>query len=203
MNAIAEIKRIEADLYRFIQNASEAPRLMRDYLGHHLGESHVPMDHYDETCGELHTEREKREELQEEAKSYHTVIEDIRDILRDFPAKKHSLAQVVTFITSAIIEADTDLMLDEDPILEAIEEIVEKESAKNLPECPVSIANSDSSAKPTPHSSLNFRQQIQTLSPQSEPQNTDHENQDHESSRPPVHHAPRRLPLVGIGHRAA
>ena len=184
MNAIAEIRDIEARLYRFSQTASEADRLIHEYLGDLLLQGYVTEEDHESAVDELKTDLETKTE---DSTTYHKALEDIRDILRDFPGKKHTLAQVVTFITSAILEADTDIMLDEDPILDAIEalEIVAPSPSETLSEI--------QTASPTPSAS---RLPLPDTNP--EP-HTPNEN-DQQTNQVP---APRRLPGIVSGQSRA
>jgi hypothetical protein len=188
MNAITEIQRIEADLYRFIQNASEAPRLMRDYLGDLLGKSHVPMDQYDETCGELQAEREKLETSEESLKDCEAVIQLIATALHGIIGnEKPDFPMILMHIASVIEQGDHSIRCDADEVCEAIEEIVAKAPAESPSEI--------QTPSPTAHCSPITDHSLPT---QPEPTNQHHENQD---TNTVVIRTPRCLP--GFGKRAA
>lgn len=177
MQAITEIKRIEADLYRFIQTASQPYRWIKDYLGPiGLFDSHVTAGEFDEVESSLKNTDELLEQEKQSVKDCEAVIQKIATALHgiignpspDFP-------MILQHIASVIHDGDHTILLDDDAVCDAIDEVVALRP----------------SAPATPP-------EIQTLSPENQPQTN--ENQNNTIVRPH-----RRLPDIrpGAGQRAA
>lgn len=185
MNAIAEIRRIEADLYRFIQNASEPYKWIKAYLEPiGLFAAHVDADEYAELECSLQSRNQDLESRDQEIKSLHALVETIRDLLQhearnDFRHLRDLIVKIVVNIQNN----EHACLIDDDLIFDAIDAAEPRRAFA----CSVVISettaasclNSDS----IPHS------------PNPEPANANHENQiesDHTVAQPA-----RRLPLFG------
>lgn len=189
MNAIAEIQRIEADLYRFIQNASEPYKWIKAYLEPiGLFDEHVEVDDFTEVECSLKARDEELETERESLKDCEAVIQLIATALHGIIGnEKPDFPMILMHIASVIEQGDHTIQCDADEVCEAIEEIVAKAPAESPPEI--------QTPSPTAHCSPITDHSLPT---QPEPTNQHHENQD---INPVVIRTPRRLP--GFGKRAA
>jgi hypothetical protein len=181
MNAIAEIRRIEADLYRFLATASEAPRLIHDYLGDMLFRNYVPEEDHASEVADLTIDLESTKKSE---KALEELVETIRDLLQhearnDFRHLRDLIVKIVVNIQNN----EHACLIDDDLIFDAIDAAEPRRAFA----CSVVISettaahclNSDS----IPHS------------PNPEPANANHENQT--ESNHPIAQPARRLPLFG------
>ena len=181
MNAIAEIRRIESDLYRFLQTTSEARRLVHDYLGDLFFKNYLTQDEHDEEVFPL---KEELESSQEEAKSFREIVESIRDSIQETKFLPYKGPEVfialIEEIVGTIQSADSDVIIDSSHItddLSSIESTLEEEKATAE-----TCLNSDTAT---------ISHELQT-EPQTTPQ---HENT--------IVQTRRQLPCFSTGKRAA
>ena len=176
---ITEIRRIESDLHRFMQTASEAPRLVHDYLGDLLTDGYVPEEEHETETRELQCDLES---AREESKNFREIVEKFRDSIQDtkfLPYDPAAFIALVDELVSIIQNSDTDIFIAADRILDDLSSV-----ESHLEELAENRLNSDTTSPlPTPHTDENQTEIRHAANPHAP--------------------TPRRLPGFGAGTRAA
>jgi hypothetical protein len=187
MNSIAEIQRIEADLYRFIQNASEPYKWIKAYLEPiGLFDEHVEVDDFEEIECSLKKRDEELETAEQSVNDCEAVIQLIATALHGIIGNaKPDFPMILMHIASVIEQGDHTIRCDADEVCEAIEEFVAGASG-SAPDCLNSDTVTDAHRAPL---------QSPTTNPEPKP------NDENQTEHHPVIRTPRCLP--GFGKRAA
>lgn len=204
MQAITDIRRIEADLYRFIQTTSEARRLIHDYLGDLLFRSYVTQAEHDQEIEPLKTERDTHKESSEAVEN---LLMEIRDFIQESARKNFpDPDQLITRITRAIFDCEHACHIDDDMIYESLD------CANLRPAFTATVVFSDtrpaglSEIQTTSKSLLCATSAAAAplrLSLPSPTTTHDHEKYEKQIEIRPAVRTPRRLPGISLGKSAA
>ena len=202
MDPITEIRRIEEELYQFRRRASEADRLVRQHLGLVCAATHIPEDEHEAEVEELQDDlKQSKIWLAHEEK----LTSDIRDAIQQAATKNFPDPDaLLTRITALIHAAETDIVIDDDAIFSALDR------AALRPGFSSTVVFSDT----RPATLSEFRQPLPSLPstfnvgrsmfdvPLPSPTTTPHDR-DAQTDGTPTVRAPRRLPGIRLGGRAA